>query len=1091
MKKLTLTFLLYSALTLIAAPLPDDVTAALQALQKYEYGQPRLPLFALEAFSGRATASPEQQQKLATAYLKIVTASDSTAAARVFACQQLALVGGAVEVPALAALLGQPEQTDFARLALQAIPAPAAGAALRAALDKLTGKPLIGVINSLGQRRDEQSVPALAKLCGQSDAAVRSAACLALGKIGTPEAAAALPADAVEARLICAEHAGGKTAQDIYAALSAAAQPATRLAGLTGLARLDAAQATPLLIKAIHDSDAALALGALRVLGQLQSDAGNGALAAELPKLDATRQVALLAILAERRAMSARSAVTALAGNSDESIRIAALEALGTLGDASSLPTLLQAAAEKRGAVKSAAEAALVQLATPGADDALIKAIAAGTPEQRVAAINAAVMRKLTSAVSLLFAAIREGDENMRAAAAKALGKLGGAENYPQLVALLGEMQNEELENAIASIGHRVGEANARLAPLLALLKRDGVKQETQAAVLRTLAGIGGKEALAAVRERLAAKDPALQDAAVRAIAAWPDGEALEVLKDIITTSDNATHKALAMRGLFRLAPSVNRGACWFIAVQNAMKSSDEKRQWLGALGNVRHTDAFSAAKCFLYDPEVKKEVAIAMAQVGKALMASTPAGEADSPLHLVLDAMDDALAAVPDSAAAKAVRAEAQQALGIKSAHHEARQKAVAAGLPAGARVVAYCDCGVEKQDKSSDGVSLRVLNGQNWAWKGPADNPAALTAAYTGGRLKCDVSGLKPKLHYQLGFTWWDFDANGREQSVWIGGKQVLAKTALPAWQGKQQGPAQLTVAIPADAIKNGKIAIEFRGEGRSNVVCSEIWLIESATPFAAMTATATITIVPAPPSVARVTKPEVRANAGAQKKILIVTGCDYPGHKWQLTTPALTAALAKDKRLEISVVEDANFLGAPELKNYDAVVLHYQNHEIPAPGAAAFANFRRFVEEGRGLVLVHFACGAFIDWSTKIVSRDFLPLAGRVWNPKLRGHDPRGPFSVRVTDQAHPITAGLADFETTDELYTCLEGDVPIQVLAQATSKVDKKTYPMAFVLTPGQGRVFHSVLGHDVQAFNDAVGTLYRRGTAWAAGLQLIQ
>ena len=82
---------------------------------------------------------------------------------------------------------------------------------------------------------------------------------------------------------------------------------------------------------------------------------------------------------------------------------------------------------------------------------------------------------------------------------------------------------------------------------------------------------------------------------------------------------------------------------------------------------------------------------------------------------------------------------------------------------------------------------------------------------------------------------------------------------------------------------------------------------------------------------------------------------------------------------------------------------------------------------------------------------------------------------------------LIPGLSDFDTDDELYTCLTGDVPIQVLATATSKVDKKVYPMAFVLNPGKGRVFHCVLGHDVQALGESVGTLYRCGTAWAAGL----
>ena len=165
----------------------------------------------------------------------------------------------------------------------------------------------------------------------------------------------------------------------------------------------------------------------------------------------------------------------------------------------------------------------------------------------------------------------------------------------------------------------------------------------------------------------------------------------------------------------------------------------------------------------------------------------------------------------------------------------------------------------------------------------------------------------------------------------------------------------------------------------------------------------------------------------------------------------------------------------------------MLHYQNHNV-APPEGALANLKRVVEGGRGLVLVHFACGAFIDWPTKTVASDFGVIAGRVWNPKLRGHDPRGPFRVRISDATHPITIGLSDFDTEDELYTCLDGTAPIQVLAAATSKVDQKEYPMAFVLTPGKGRTFHCVLGHDVKALNGAVGALYRRGTAWAAGLE---
>jgi len=215
----------------------------------------------------------------------------------------------------------------------------------------------------------------------------------------------------------------------------------------------------------------------------------------------------------------------------------------------------------------------------------------------------------------------------------------------------------------------------------------------------------------------------------------------------------------------------------------------------------------------------------------------------------------------------------------------------------------------------------------------------------------------------------------------------------------------------------------------------------------------------------------------------RILLVTGQDYPGHPWKLTAPALALELGRDPRLEVVTVEDPHFLDSAALARYDAVVLHFMNWEQPAPGEKARENLRRFVEGGKGLVLVHFACGAWQDWP------GFADLAGRAWDPKMRPHDPRGVFRVKITDGEHPITRGMEAFDADDELYTCLAGSRPIHVLASARSSVDGVDYPMAFVLNHGKGRVFHSVLGHDLKAITvPGVATLYRRGTAWAAGLE---
>lgn len=226
-------------------------------------------------------------------------------------------------------------------------------------------------------------------------------------------------------------------------------------------------------------------------------------------------------------------------------------------------------------------------------------------------------------------------------------------------------------------------------------------------------------------------------------------------------------------------------------------------------------------------------------------------------------------------------------------------------------------------------------------------------------------------------------------------------------------------------------------------------------------------------------------VEGAEGGKAKVLILTGNDYPGHKWKETSPVLAELLRKDKRLEVTIQEEPKFLGDPKLGEYDVVVLHYMNWESPDPGEGARENLRRFVAGGKGLVLVHFACGAFRDWP------EYRKLVGRVYDPNLRPHDPYGRFRVDIVDQEHAITKGMKSFETVDELYTCLgESDTKIRVLATARSKVDQKDYPMGFVVEYGKGRVFHSVLGHDTKAFAaEGVGELYRRACVWAAGLSV--
>lgn len=231
-----------------AASADEALDKAFEALKTFDWGKDRGALNPIEkavaASHGNAAAQKDLQTRLVGA-LK----SDAARGAKDFVCRQLSLVGSADSVPALAALLPDEKLSHMGRYALERMSCPEAATAMRDALPKVKGKLKVGVINSLGVRRDAASTAAMVALLADADQEVAGAAAAALGAIGTPEAGKALGTFkapeklrlvVADACLACAEHllAAGKKAEAIviYKALNAPNQPKhVRLAATRGL----------------------------------------------------------------------------------------------------------------------------------------------------------------------------------------------------------------------------------------------------------------------------------------------------------------------------------------------------------------------------------------------------------------------------------------------------------------------------------------------------------------------------------------------------------------------------------------------------------------------------------------------------------------------------------------------------------------------------------------------------------------------------------------------------------------------------------------------------------------------------------------
>lgn len=183
--------------------------------------------------------------------ISLLKKSNATEFEKAKACQRLANVGTAEAVPALSALLTDPRLSTYARYGLEPIPGPAVDDSLRQALPKLKGTLLVGVINSLGMRKDANAVPPLSKLLFDSDPAVAQASAAALGHISGPEAAKVLEAAldktkgplraaVADGALICAEglleRGNRDEAMALYNTLTAVDVPKpARLAAMHGI----------------------------------------------------------------------------------------------------------------------------------------------------------------------------------------------------------------------------------------------------------------------------------------------------------------------------------------------------------------------------------------------------------------------------------------------------------------------------------------------------------------------------------------------------------------------------------------------------------------------------------------------------------------------------------------------------------------------------------------------------------------------------------------------------------------------------------------------------------------------------------------
>lgn len=521
---------------------------------------------------------------------------------KMLAAKRLGLCGTVKSISTLVPMLAERDMGMYARFAMEPMPFPEVDTAFRHATTTLSGSQLVGVLTSIGVRRDAAAVESLKPLLKNSDPMVVRATYSTIGHIGTKECGdilmSVLGKDSItpendkavcDAAMTCAEHLAAAdfsaTIRLYEAVLQSSARMFLKEAALFSHIMVNKKEGLKIAATYLTDENQGMfeaAVQSIRLFPAEQS-AIVRTIVPVLPTLSPDRQGTVLESLAGCRDGDAVAEAEKLAQKFAKDtaappiLRLAAARTLGTVNKSENVSLLLTMATESdttaaaaisgnddsaaiAAAISTAAFVSLVRLTDPKTDDTIVSYVASKGKLDTVS-IRLAKERRITGITPLLEKEVANTSSPLRSEAIDAVGETATLSSLPSVAKFLDTAKSDEETKQIivtlSAICARMPQKES--IDVVAGLLTGPYSDKVKVAAVELMRTIGGAKAIEIVTELVfSSPNPVLVDRATQTLGIWDSPDTMDeiaaALLRVAKSAKDNRDRVRGVRGYIRLA---------------------------------------------------------------------------------------------------------------------------------------------------------------------------------------------------------------------------------------------------------------------------------------------------------------------------------------------------------------------------------------------------------------------------------------------------------------------------------------------------------------------------------------------------------